>query len=458
MFLGVLAPALAAQESPGRPTPPTGVATATPPEAEPQRPISLQEAIQVALQNHARLAVAEEGVEQARQRVRQARVGTLPNVVGEVGYRGQGTTNLGGLFGPEPTQTIATPGAPPRRVRVERDTVQFNQGLQPRFTLNYNIWDGGQTRASVRQARFGVESSSANLAAARNNQTFEVTTNYLFQLRSQRLLELRLAQERLALEQLRSVEANIELGAAAVADRALVASEYQNRRVDRIQAENDLRVAANSLRNSMGLPVGPPLTLVELPERLDPLPPLESLRETALRQRPEVSQAVAQVRIAEQSVTLARITRKPRLDSAFSFNLRPNDPFTRGDWAVGAAVSMPIWDAGLSHAREQEARHGVSSSAAQLEQTRKDVVADVEEAYLNLVNSRERLAASRLAVEAAQVNLEVTTARYRSGLGGTNVVDLVTAQVQFANANNAAISALYDIYLAQAQLERAIGR
>ena len=424
----------------------------------PNRPITLQEALQVAYQNHARLAVAEESVEAARQRVRQARTGTLPTVDGSVGYSGQGTTNFGGIFGPLPRQRVALPNGSTTSVPVDRDTATFNQGLQPRLALNYNIYDGGRTRVSVRQARANVEGSIANLATVRNNQTFEVTTNYLVQLRSQRLLELRLAQERLAEEQLRAVEASIEVGKAANADRALILSEYQNRRVDRIQTENDLRVAANALRNSMGLPVGPILELVELQENLEPLPPLETLRATAQRQRPEVVQAETQVRVAQASVSLARIARKPRLDTTFQFNMRPNDPFTRGDWAVGAAISMPIWDAGLSHAQELEAKTGVSSNEAQLEQTRKDVTADVEEAYLNLVNARERLAASRLAVDAAQVNVEVTTARYQRGLAGTDVLDLISAQVQFATANNNAISALYDIYLAQAQLNRAIGR
>lgn len=454
--------ALSMQEA--APPPPTAVGgerpeRQTPTEADlPSRPVALQEALQIAFQNHGRFAVAEESVEAARQRVRQARTGTLPTVTGSVGYSGQGTTNFGGIFGPNPQQRVILPGGGTQSVTVDRDTATFNQGLQPRIALNYNIYDGGRTRTSVRQARANVEGSVANLAAVRNNQTFEVTTNYLVQLRNQRLLDLRVAQERLAEEQLRAVEARIAVGSAAPADRALILSEYQNRRVDRIQTENALRVAANALRNSMGLPVGPMLELVELQENVEPLPPLETLRATAQRQRPEVVQAESQVRVAEASVSLARIARKPRLDTTFQFNLNPNDPFTKGDFAVGAAVSMPIWDAGLTHAQEQEAKTGVSSTSAQLEQTRKDVSADVQEAYLNLINARERLVASRLAVEASQVNVEVTTARFQRGLAGLTVLDLITAQVQFANANNNAISALYDIYLSQAQLNRAIGR
>lgn len=422
-------------------------------------PVSLQEAVQIAQQNHARVAVAEESVEAARQRVRQARTGTLPSVIGEVGYRGRGTSNLGGIFGGAPSRTIpGTSGSPATRQRVDTESATFDQGIQPRVSLNYNIYDAGQTRTSVRQARAGVDSSLANLSATRNNLTLDVTFDYLTQLRADRLLELRRVQEELAAAQLRRVEARIKQGAAAEADRALPLSEYRNRQVDRILAQNDVRVAANSLRNTMGLTVGPPLPLVELREAQDALPPLEALRLIAERERPEVTQAEAQMRVAQATVTLARIQRKPRLDTTFAFNVFPNDPFGRSDFSVGAAISMPLWDAGLTHAREKEAQTQVQTASVQLEQTRKDVAADVVEAYLNLANSRERLEASRLAVDAAQVNLEQTTARYERGLAGVTVVDLIQAQVQFANASNAAIQALYDMHLAQAQLNRSIGR
>ena len=424
-----------------------------------QEPVSLQEAIQIAQQNHARVAVAEESVESARQQVRIARTGTLPSVTGEVGYQGRGTSNLGGLFGPTPTQTIpGVGGQPSTRSHIDTDTATFDRGIQPRIGLSYTLYDAGLTRTSVRQARASVESNIANLGAVRNNLTLDVTSAYLAQLRADRILALRQVQEELAAEQLRRVEARVREGAAAEADRALPLSEYRNRQVDRILAQNDVRVAANTLRNIMGLRVGAELRLVELREQVEPLPTVETLRAVAERERPEVIQAEAQMRVSQASVTLARIQRKPRLDTSFSFDVTPNDPFQRSNFAVGAAVSMPLWDAGLTEARELQAKTQVQSAAAQLEQIRKDVGADVVEAYLNLVNARERLEASRLAVEAAQVNLEQTTARYERGLAGVTVVDLIQAQVQFADASNSAIQALYDTHFAQAQLNRAIGR
>lgn len=418
------------------------------------RTVSLQEAVQIAHQNHGNIAVAEESVEAARQRIRQARTGTLPQVTGSIGYQTQGTSSLGGLFGGSPTQGAGSGGVG----RTVGNSSSSDRGIQPRIGISYNIFDSGLTRANVRQARAGLESNRANLEAVRNDLAYTVTSNYLAQLRAERLLELRREQERLSTIQLRSVEANIRAGRAAEADRALVLSDLRNRQVDRIAGENDVRVAANALRNSMGLNVGPSLRLVELRENEEPLLPVELLRSVAQRQRPEVVDAESRVRINEASVSIARIGRKPRLDTTFGFNLTPNNDFQRSDYSFAAAISLPLWDAGLSQAKELEAKTGVSSAVAQLEQIKRDVASEVQEAYLDLVNARERLEASRLAVQAAQVNLEATTARYQLGIAGTSVVDLITAQVQFATANNNAISSLYDVHLAQARLNRATGR
>jgi outer membrane protein TolC len=82
----------------------------------------------------------------------------------------------------------------------------------------------------------------------------------------------------------------------------------------------------------------------------------------------------------------------------------------------------------------------------------------VGQAYFNLISARERTQAGRLAVEAAQVNLAQTTARYQRGVAGTTIVELIQAQVQFATANNNLINAIYDAHIARAQLSRAIGK
>ncbi len=444
-ILGSLSPAAYADSPPDTPplpdsAPGLGATTARPELVA--RPVSAEEAVQVAFQYHANAAVAEENLAASRARVREVRTGTLPRVNGEVSFTGRGNSALRGAFGPTRTQ----------------DDFRTDFGPQPRVSVQYNLYDGGQTRQAIRQARAGVDGSQAGLVATRNNLAFTVINNYLRQLQSERLLELRTVQVEVAKEQLRQVDARIETGAAAAADRALPLSTLRIREVDLRVAQNNVLVSANTLRNSMGLEVGPPLRLVEVQEDASALLPLESLRDVAIRQRPEVAQDEASTRASQASVSIARIGRKPRVDTAFGFNLTPNNVVSRSDFVISTMISMPLWDAGLTHAREQQARNQAQIAAIRLEQTRRDVSADVQEAYLNLVTARERFQVSKLAAEASQVNLTAQTERYARGANGVTVVDLIQAQEQFATANNNTIAALYDILRAQAQLNLAIGR
>src|SRR5690606_31616114 len=89
---------LSAQDASAPAGPEASPTPEAPPVALPEF-VSLQQAVAIALENQGRVEAAEDAIEAARQRVRQARTGTRPLVRGEIGYRGAGTSNLGGLFG-----------------------------------------------------------------------------------------------------------------------------------------------------------------------------------------------------------------------------------------------------------------------------------------------------------------------------------------------------------------------
>lgn len=407
--------------------------------AEPAGPVTLSQAIEIAFQNQGSARSARLQAEAARERIAQEQSGNLPEVTGSVYYNvaGRRVSRAGGGFA----------------------TTESNSGLQPEVTLSYNIFDSGLTSARVRQARSGAMAQEATLGAVQNDLALLVASDYYSQLRAEKLVGLRSEQVRLAEEQLRGVEARISVGDAAPADSALPLSELRNRQVDLIQATNDLAIAANNLRNTLGLPVGDPLLLVENSEGPEtPGGTLEELQAEALENRPEIRRARMRVAGNRESISIARINRLPRLDTVFRSGVTPREDNQRSYWELGAVVSMPLFDAGASQARINEAQYSAKASEAELEQAIWDVSANVKEAWSNLSSARERLAASELAVDAARINLEQTTERYNLGASGVTVISLITAQVQFATASTNAIQAEYDLKLAEMQLSRAVGR
>jgi outer membrane protein TolC len=429
----------AEQVQPLAPAPPAPAPAPSTP-ATGERPISLDEAIDTAYRNHADVTVSEENVEAARQRVTQAKTGTLPVITAGIAYTGRGVTDLGDIFGP---------GGP--------DTFVTDQGLQPAVRARWTLYNGGQTRLQVRQARENVTGSVAGAQNTRRLLKFTVTQNYIETLRSQKQALLLQEQVRLAQAQLDLINARIQVGDAAQADRYPLERELRLAQQRNIEANNNVNVLATSLRNSMGLPAGPVIQIADLPtEPRFEVPSVEEAMTVAERTRPDLIQDKTAVEISRASVSLARIRRLPLLTADLGANVTPNNQISHGDYSFALAVTMPIWDANLTRSQQREAEAGLAANLARLEQTRKDVAAEVQQALLNLASTRERLDSSAATVEAARVALEAANARYQQGLATT--IDLTDAQVGFILAGNNAINALYDYYESRAQLDRAIGR
>ncbi len=401
-------------------------------------PVTLDDAIAVAKVNHGSVKSAVAGVLASLQRVRQLKTGTLPSVNGNVFY-----FQTGGRTIQQSTGAYVSGSG--------------TAGVQPEVGLTYKISDSGLTSARVRQAKANLSAFEAGLGAVRNDLSLFVADAFYNQLRAQKLLDLRKEQVRLSEEQLKSVDARIEVGSAAAADRAMPLSDLRNRQVDQIQSQNDLAVAANSLRNQMGLPTGAALNLTETLVPMEVQASLDELHADALAARPEALSAEVSVRAAKEGIRIARIDRKPKLDTSVVYLYTPRGRTQRDHWEVGGNVSMPLFDSGLTHAQEEEAKANMVAAEADLEQVKKDIAAEVTEAYNNLISARERVTASDAAAEAARVSLQQTTERYTLGASGASVVALIQAQVQFATASNSAIQAEYDLRLARVQLDRALG-
>src|SRR5258708_3511927 len=84
------------------------------------------------------LTVAQANLEQFRNRVPEARAGTLPNVTGGVSYGGSGFNDIGSIFG------------------NVRQRTSFDHGPQPTIQLRATPFDSGQTRYAVRSAQSDV--------------------------------------------------------------------------------------------------------------------------------------------------------------------------------------------------------------------------------------------------------------------------------------------------------------
>lgn len=199
----------------------------------------------------------------------------------------------------------------------------------------------------------------------------------------------------------------------------------------------------------------------------DPLdlgPEIDGLIAQAQKQRPEILAAEAQLAAARKGVQIASGSMLPRISFGLSYTLNPNPGLgTRYNQAAATLnFAIPIYDGGLAKARITEA-HGAVAQAEEAKREAEDAVnAQVRDAYINLIQARDRVAVSNQALVQAQEAFRLAQVRYQAGVtqstGVSPIVELSNSQTSLTQAQSNQVSALYAYNIARANLDLALGR
>ena len=121
-----------------------------------------------------------------------------------------------------------------------------------------------------------------------------------------------------------------------------------------------------------------------------------------------------------------------------------------------AALSFPLYDGGVAGARVTQARADIATAQTNRRQALDDVNLDVRNAYLNLLQSRDRVAVANQALSEAVESYRLSRVRYTNGV--STLVEVSDAQNALTQAENNQVNALYDYNNSRASLDKAAGR
>lgn len=409
--------------------------------------ITLEQAVDLALQNNPQVAAA-------RQQVR----GAQGAVVGASG-RLLPTLSFSGSWNfAEKVQTIANPfaslGGPPTL------TIDFTQDYQGSVALNYPLWTWGANSASYHEANAGLDAARQNAESAEAQVSLQVTQAFYGVILASRGVEV-------SRDALTQAERQEEIAAQRVAQGA--ASEFEHLRAQ-VQAANlrpavaraeaGLRQARIGLNLLLGRAPDTPMEVVgELayePVDLD----VEALKNEAVANRPEVQSARLGTQRAELAVKMARASRLPTLLVNGTFGFRAdNAALSSGyndNYAGNLIVSIPLFDGFAARSRTQQADAGRAQSRILLEQTQRSVRAEVESAWYDLKAAEESYLAQQDNVRQAQRAIEIAQVSFENGM--ITGVELMDSQLALTVARQNQDQALYDYQVALARIERAVGR
>ena len=423
MLIPVLSPAA---DSPA-PAQLTLAQTAAP---QPGNVLTLDEALQIALENHPSIRASKERIDTQQAVVGQQMAAYYPLVNMTNGFQSG-------------SQTGSTTGV----ANTSFETYLVRAGV------NMTLYNFGKREGNVQSARDTLDATNFNYKTTVDGVILGVKQSYFTYLGLRAIVKVR--EDTVKNRQLlaRQAQGFYDVGTRARIDVARAESNLYLAEADLITAQNAVKVAWAILKNAMGVR--------ELPER----PLVEDVTMTpvayTLDQAKELKSFDAQRRAQDQLIAVARRGHLPDLifDANYRFSntslVESTFPLL-GGWQVGLSLLIPIFDGFRTTNRVQETLHTYYVIKSQEELQRQQVALDVEQAYLRLVELQERIKANEAAARAAKENLDLANGRYEVGVG--SIIEATDAQNLYTDAQTTYIRTLYDYKIAEAQLVRAIGQ
>lgn len=263
----------------------------------------------------------------------------------------------------------------------------------------------------------------------------------------------RVETARAALEQAKEREA---AGSASKLDVARAEQQWHAERSAEAVLTGETEAARARLGRAVGLEESVEPVAADPRMGTLPLPVEEELIRKGHAMRFEVRAAESRMKVAEFETDRARRERWPTLAAVGDYGLLGAGPDQAlSTYQVGATVSIPIWTGGRVEAevKAAKARRQVAEQEARAARLR--VVEQVKTGMAEWKAAEESRREWERGRAAARESLELARLRFEGGLA-TNL-EVVSAQGQLAQAEDAEIRARYDALIARARLAYAGG-
>lgn len=249
-----------------------------------------------------------------------------------------------------------------------------------------------------------------------------------------------------------------EVGTVAKVDVLSSEVALANAQQNLTKAQKAYEVDVANLLNMIGLPVD---TKVSFSEHLKYDTYDKQLAECmayALQNQPAIYAANEKVKAALAGMQVARAGYQPTIALVAS-NSWQGEKFPgneiKDNWTLAAKASITVLDSGVTAGKVQAARATYDTAIAEQRQTIQTVNYNVNNAYLGLRESEQRINTAGIAVSQAEESYRIAQLRYQAGVG-TNL-DALDAALKLTDAKNNYVSALYSYNVSKAALDRVMG-
>ena len=261
-------------------------------------------------------------------------------------------------------------------------------------------------------------------------------------------------------ERLRKATAELNAGTSARVDVLRFETQLKQAEVDLFAGKNSLQLAKNSFNNTLARPIETPVQLstAHIGELITDETLVDTLVAHALKFRPELKSVRYQLMALRNIRKATEGGLKPSLsfNATHQRNIDAQGFSSKSTSTFGTlALSLPLFDSGLTRAKVKQAREDEYQATQQLAQAELGISLDVRQAYTNYLFASQRLALATKAEESALETHRIS--KLRNDVHEGIVLEVIDSQTELTRAKTAVVLATYDQLKALAALQHALG-
>ncbi len=325
------------------------------------------------------------------------------------------------------------------------------------FDLSYILFDGGKRQANRNIALLNSDSDKENLRKTLIALEYDVKVAFYSVLAGKASLDSKKLQLDDAQRDYDVAKGRYKFGIVKLSDMLQASVRLEQAKYNVVAARGELRQAFADLDSLIGMPLEAKPSLEGALSFIPTLPAIESLRKAVLR-KPEIKQAADTVKIArfDRSLELSAFWPTISADAAYvkSIGAAPGIVLIPEDRYVGLSAKWNIFELGKFF-RQKAAAISTTSSEATLDETKRQLVLDLQKTYDNYLTSIEDLTVAKNQLHNAEHNYSLAFGEYK--IGEADILSLVQAETLLADARDQMINTKLNLLVNKSQLERVAG-
>ncbi len=408
-----------------------------------ERVWTLPQCIDHALENNLSVKRSGLNVEQREIDLNTAENNRLPSVSGSAGQNfsfGRGLTADNTYANTNTTNT------------------SFSVGAQ------VSVFNGFQIKHNIELSKLNLAAATADLEKAKDDIRVAVAQAYVQILYNMEILDVARSQVEIDSLQVVRLTEMASNGMVASADVSAQEATLAQSRVSATQAENNVALAILDLTQLLELPspegfriARPSVEGLETVMLMDP----EAIYAEAVQFKPAVKAEEIRLDQALKSIDLAKDSFLPSLSlsGGLGTNYYTSSGFPSAGFSsqlknnfsqyIGLNLSVPIFSHFSNRNQVRNARLQYSSQEIVLDNSRKSLYKEIQQAYYNAVGSQAKYRSSQVAAASAEDAFELAQAKYENGKSG--ITEFNEAKGRYISAASNLVQARYE-YLYQSKI------